>query len=325
MPERAAAEPAPAGPPASNLTEVGGRLTARRMWTLFEPIHIVSYFTDEPRRAFEDVGVRGFWRGYFAGRAAPLGEVGAAPVVAAFFSFAPAMVGRAVPGIWTLITPGEALAVRRAGAATAMRRLLGDAGIAPAVAAAAADRLAVAGRDLDAAGHVLGAANGALPLPDEPLARLWHAATVLREHRGDGHVAALVAADLDGAEALALRAGVNLAAGGAHSREAGGWTRGQLQPARGWTDAEWSAATDRLADRGLVRRDGTATAAGTALYAAIEDATDGAAARPWSGLPADGAVELAELLRPIARACAAALPFPSGLPRQASAPDPASR
>jgi hypothetical protein len=180
MPERAAAESAPAGPPASSLTEASARLTARRMWTLFEPIHIVSYFTGEPRQAFEDVGVRGFWRSYFAGRAAPLGEVGTAPVVAAFFSFAPAMVSRAVPGIWTLITPGEALAVRRTGAAAALRRLLDDAGIAPAAAATAADRLAAAANDLAAAGHLHGAANNALTLPDEPLARLWHAATVLR-------------------------------------------------------------------------------------------------------------------------------------------------
>jgi len=65
--------------------------TARRMWTLFEPVHVISYFTPEARDAFEQAGVHGFWRGYFAGRAAPIGEVGPAPVIAAFFSFAPAL------------------------------------------------------------------------------------------------------------------------------------------------------------------------------------------------------------------------------------------
>jgi hypothetical protein len=323
MPERAAAESIQAGPPASTLANASAPVTARRMWTLFEPVHIISYFTAEPRQAFEQVGVRGFWRGYFAGRAAPLGEVGAAPVTAAFFSFAPGMVARAVPGIWTVITPGEALAVRQAGAVTALRRLLGAAGVAPAAAATAAARLAQVAGDLDAAGHVLGAANGELPVPAEPLARLWQAATVLREHRGDGHVAALVAADLDGLEALVLRAGVDLAAGGAHSRAAGGWTRDQLQPARGWTDAEWSAAVGRLAGRGLVRPDGSATAAGAALHTDIEEDTDQAAARPWSRLPAADTGELAGLLRPIARACAAALPFPH--PAGAPDPDPAPR
>ncbi len=329
-----AAESAPAGPDASrgsrgvaprgqhsNLAPAEARLRARQLWTLFEPVHIISYFTAEPRQAFEQAGVRGFWRGYFAGRAAPLGEVGAAPVIAAFFSFAPVMVGRALPAIWTLITPGEALAARQAGAVDALRRLLDEAGVPPGYAAAAADWLAAAAADLEPGGHVLGAANGGLPVPDEPLARLWHAATVLREHRGDGHVAALVAADFDGAEALVLRAGVDLAAGGAHSRRSGGWTRDQVQPIRGWTDDDWADAVTRLADRALLRPDGTATAAGTELYQAVEDATDQAAARPWSRLAAGSTAELAELLRPIARACAAALPFP----HPAAGPDPAPR
>jgi hypothetical protein len=296
-------------------------MRARRMWTLFEPVHIIAYFTPEARQAFEQAGLRGFWRGYFAGRAAPLGEVGPAPVIAAFFSFAPVMVARALPASWALITPGEALAVRQAGAVSALRRLLDEARVTAASAAAAADRLVAAAADLQPAGHVLGAANGNLPVPDEPLARLWYAATALREHRGDGHVAALVAADLDGAEALALRAGVDLAANGAHSKQSGGWTRDQLQPLRGWTDEEWDSAVARLAGRALLRADGTATAAGTELYQAVEDATDQAAARPWSGLAAARAVELAEVLRPIARACAAALPFP----HPAAAYDPAPR
>src|SRR5581483_12415566 len=98
---------------------------ARQMWTLFEPLHVVTYFAAEARSAFEDAGLRGFWRGYFAGRAAPLGAVTAAPVVASFFTFAPPMVARALPGVWELITPQDALAVRSAGAVAALHRLTG--------------------------------------------------------------------------------------------------------------------------------------------------------------------------------------------------------
>ncbi len=181
--------------------------TARTMWTLFEPVHAVSYFTPEARSAFEDAGLRGFWRGYFAGRAAPLGVTGAAVVSASFYNFAPAMVARAIPGVWELTTPGEALRLRLAGAASALRRLLTG---LDAEVAAAADLLGRAAGELDCAGRVLAAANAGLPVPDDLVARLWQAATTLREHRGDGHSAALLAAGVDGCEALVLRCGLEL-------------------------------------------------------------------------------------------------------------------
>ena len=286
---------------------------ARRMWALLEPVHVITYFAPEARDAFERAGLRGFWRGYFAGRAAPVGLTGAAPIVAAFFSFAPTMVGRAIPSVWDLITPRDALAVRQAGAVATLHNLLAlpDDAPVPAAITAAADRLIDATSDLDDAGHTLGAANAALPVPGEPLARLWHAATVLREHRGDGHIGALVAADLNAPEALALRAGVDRASDGAHSHVAVGWRRDQIQPARGWTDEEWDAAAARLADRGLLQPDGTASTAGVALHRDIEHATDVAAARPWRAL-GDGRVdELTDLLRPVTIACAKVLPAPN--------------
>jgi Helix-turn-helix family len=271
-------------------------LAARQMWTLFEPVHVVSYFSAEARAAFQDAGLRGFWRGYFAGRAAPLGRAGAAPVTASFFTFAPPMVARALPAVWDLITPEDALTVRLAGAVAALRRLLGEhtAGIG-----AAADLLGRAADGLDCSGRVLAAANAALPVSgEEPLARLWQAATLLREHRGDGHFAALVAAGVDGCEALVLRSGQDL------SRE-------QLQPARGWTDGDWDAAAARLAARGWLDGSGRITPAGAAARQAVEDATDLAAARPWAGLGAGATGELAALLAPIAAACATVLPVPN--------------
>jgi hypothetical protein len=267
--------------------------TARRIWTLVEPVHAVTYFSPEAKSAFEDAGLRGFWRGYFAGRSAPLGAVTAAPVIASFYNFAPSMVTRALPAVWELISPEQALATRAAGATAALRRLLAD---THADVALAADLLMTALAGLNCSGRVLASANAALPVPDEPVARLWHAATLLREHRGDGHFAALLAADIDGCEVLALQAPAKL-------------PRALLQPLRGWTDDEWAAAVARLARRGLLTSEGEATPDGTALLDAVERTTDLAAARPWP----DGALaaELTAAITPISMACAADLPYPN--------------
>jgi hypothetical protein len=268
------------------------------MWTLFEPIHAVTYFAPEARSAFEEAGLRGFWRGYFAGRAAPFGAAGAAVVTASFFNFAPAFVARAIPGVWALVTPEQALATRMAGAVGALRGLL--AGREPETEAAAGLLWRAAG-ELDCAGRVLAAGNAALPVPDHEasgLARLWQAATLLREHRGDGHFAALATADIDGCEAVVLRCGKDL-------------RREDLQPVRGWTDEDWEGASARLADRGLVGTDGTLTDAGRDSHAAVEDATDRAAARPWARLGPAFTAEAAKVLTPLAQACAAVVPYPS--------------
>ena len=290
---------------------------ARSMWTLFEPIHAVTYFTAEARSAYEQAGLRGFWRGYFAGRAAPLGvagAAGAAVVAASFFNFAPPFVARAIPGVWELITPEEALRVRLAGAAEGLGRLLAG---REAEAAAAAGLLWRAIGELDFSGRVLAAANAALPVPPGEdaagssgssgssvsmaaagLGRLWQAATLLREHRGDGHFAALAAADIDGCEAVVLRCCLDL-------------RREDMQPVRGWTDEAWDGALSRLAARGWVDADGALTSAGREAHAAVEDATDRAASRPWARLGPEATAEVAAVLTPLARACAAALPYPS--------------
>jgi hypothetical protein len=276
------------------------------MWTLFEPIHAVTYFAPEARSAFEQAGLRGFWRGYFAGRAAPLGAASAAVVTASFFNFAPAFVARAIPGVWELITPDEALRIRMAGATEALRRLLAG---RDAEAAAAADLLWRAIGELDFSGRVLAAANAALPVPgDGGLARLWQAATVLREHRGDGHFAALAAADIDGCEAVVLRSCLDL-------------RREDLQPVRGWTDEAWEDALARLAERGWAGAGGELTSAGREAHAAVENATDWAAARPWARLSPETTAELVKVLTPRAPAGARALPYPSpvGVPAPGAA------
>jgi Helix-turn-helix family len=280
---------------------VSASQVARRMWTLFEPIHAVTYFAAEARAVFEAAGVRGFWRGYFAGRSAPLGPVTAAPVIASFYTFAPQMVNRALPGVWELITPEQALATRETGAVAALSRLLG--GLAEQ-ATVAADLLARATRGIDCSGRVLAGANAALSLPADPLARLWHGATLLREHRGDGHFATLLAAGIDGCESIVLRAGIDL-------------PRAGIQPLRGWTDEQWGAAAARLADRGLLNDDGSVTPAGVGLHAEVEATTDSVAGRPWSDQ--SFASDLAEVLYPIALACSAEVPAlnPVGVPEPA--------
>jgi hypothetical protein len=262
------------------------------MWTMFEPVHDVTYFAPEALGALTEAGLRGFWRGYFAGRAAPLGATRPAVVTASFYNFAPAFVARAIPGVWDLITPQEAIAVREAGAAASLLRLLGG---RETEAAKAAGLLWRAVEDLDFAGRVLAAANAELPVSSEPLTRLWQAATVLREHRGDGHFAALAAADIDGCEAVVLRSAKDL-------------PRDLMQPVRGWTDQQWDAAAARLTERGWIGEDKTMTAAGRAAHDAVEAATDQAAARPWNRMGAAGMAEVADVLLPLARACADALP-----------------
>ena len=145
---------------------------------------------------------------------------------------------------------------------------------------------------------MLASANAALPVPDSGFAALWQAATVLREHRGDGHFAALAAADIDGCEAVVLRCCLDL-------------RRKDMQPVRGWTDEAWDDALSRLAARGWIGADGALTSAGSEAHAAVENATDWAASRPWARLAPDTTAAIRTALTPLAQACASVLPYPS--------------
>lgn len=283
--------------------------TTRRRWTILEPLHAVVYFAPEVPEADAALGLRGFWMSYFAGRAAPLGPVGPEPVIASFFNFAPPMVRRALPDAWALATPDEVLSTRLESVDTVLRRLLGEAVDHPEVREAAelagdaAARCPIEGRPLAAAWS---AVDPRTPIP--PHVRLWLACTVLREHRGDGHVAALVEAGLDGCEVH-----VALAATGAV-------TRASQLGARGWTEEDWDAAADRLTDRGWLSGD-TLTAAGRAAHDAIEATTDRLASAPWEALGDGAADRFDELVTPLtARITAHELiryPNPMGLPAPA--------
>jgi len=262
---------------------------ARRLWATLETLHDVTYFAEGVRPAGIALGLRGFWMTYFAFRAAPLGPVPAGPVVATFAGFCPAMVAKALPDAWSRTTP-EACLKARAEVSTAALR---EAGADPVACGRAVGLLEPVAAAADPTGRPLYAANAALPLPDDDIAKLWQLTATLREHRGDGHVAALVTEGITGLEAHLLQVAD------------GRFPEALIRQARGWPDEEWAAAGEALRSRGLLTPDASPalTAAGHAALAAVEAHTDGQA---WTGglsrLGEDGAEEVIALLQPSVRA-----------------------
>ncbi|MGW6789834.1 SCO6745 family protein [Streptomyces chartreusis] len=256
----------------------------RQLWHLLEPLHAVLYYAPE---AFEEAAELGYateerWPSYFPYRAAPLGAAGAESVASAFYSFSPRMVAEHIDPAWKIAGPEAVLRARVRGVDRAYRAIFGDRvdGVELAELAALVRRAAEAA---NTAGRPLAAANVALDWPEAPHLQLWHAATILREHRGDGHIAALMVAGLDPVEAL-----VSFAAIGAASVE--------RFESRGWSAGQWGSARDRLAARGLVDADGAATDAGRDLRRAVEEYTDQLAAAPWQSLTEAEIDRLVELL-----------------------------
>jgi hypothetical protein len=255
--------------------------TARRLYRLVEPIHLVTYFSDEPDDALMALGLRNTWDAYFAGRAAPLGRVPAEVVHAIFYNFADGEVARHIPRVWDITTPEAALAAREQGSAAALRRILGDLAVRAATSA-------------PTEGRPLYAALRALPVPEEPVARLWHAATLLREHRGDGHNAALVTEGIRGTEAHVLHAlseGIPAARfGRVH----------HLPPAR------LAAVVDRMRARGLIDASGWLSDTGRETKERIESLTDDLAAAAYASLQPSELDQLIADLEPISAALDAA-------------------
>lgn len=279
--------------------------SARRMWPAFETYHAHIYFAPEAVEAYRDLGLKGGWMGYFATRGAALGAAPAGVVTAVFFNFHPAMVERALPVAWALASPDDILAARARTADAALRRLIPqhvgtkEEAEAAQLAREAAEAPALAGRPL------YGGLRS-LPWPEQPHLVLWHACTLLREHRGDGHVAALTAAGLDGCEAH-----VTIAA-------AGGIPRETIQTNRKWSDEDWAAAEERLRARGWLDATGHLTDTGRAGRAEVEERTDMLAEEPWTALGPERTERLLELLTPMARSINDAggvpVPNPVGVP-----------
>ncbi len=265
------------------MTTLTSGATARRMFGLVEPIGLMPYVVQEPSEALMALGgMRNYWDTYFAGRAAPLGrDVPAGVVHAIFYNFAPGEVARHIPRVWDVITPQAALEARDRGCVAALRRMLGDLADDPSVARAA-DLAVKAATHPRTEGRPLYAALRTLPVPEQPLARLWHAANLLREHRGDGHTIALVANGIGGTEAHVLLA---LSEGMPAEKFGRVWHLPHEQLA---------AVIDGMRARGLIGADGWLTADGRAAKARIEALTDDLAA------PAYDALEPSELARLIA-------------------------
>lgn len=231
---------------------------ARSMWRVMEPLHAITYFSPDCIAANESIGLRGFWMGYFAARSAPIGAVGPGVVEATFYNFHPAMVQRALPDAWGFAARETVLTTRVAAAAGVLRKLVPD---IDSVAARALPGLHAAIASAPNSGRTLFAANRDLPIPEDPVQALWQAVTCLREHRGDGHVACLLAEGIDGCEAHVLFSA-------ATDVPATLW-----ESVRGWTETDWEAARFRLEERGLLTGE-TLTDAGSALHNHIEARTD---------------------------------------------------
>lgn len=279
---------------------------SRRFFHRFEPVHAVTYFAPEARAALDGLGYRGFWMGYFAARSAPLGRVPAEVVTATFYNFAPERVAKAMTGAWAVAGPDSALLARHESAVAALRRYGVDDCESVRTAAELAGRAAKhAGVD----GRPLFAANRALPWPDEPVLALWHALTLLREHRGDAHVAVLIAEGISGRESNVLHTA------------AGRVPREYMMRARDYDDDSWREHEIALAARGLLDDEGALTASGTDLKNHIESSTDRLALRALDALDDDDVEKLFAALTPITRQVIAGGDIPAMTPMGLSRDD----
>ncbi|SDY28089.1 hypothetical protein SAMN05661080_02941 [Modestobacter sp. DSM 44400] len=267
-----------------------------------DPLHSHVYFAPETDEHLVAAGLRPGRMVYFAGRAAPMGAVGPGAVTATFYNFAPSIVARHIPRAWTLASPEQVLAARAAAARASLTRLLGGQEVAadPEVPELA-ELLREATTALTPEGRPLYAGHADLPWPEEPVLQLWHAVSLLREHRGDGHVASLLRHGLSGVEALIT-----------HTLSGRGFTQQAAQATRGWSDEEWAAAVDRLTARGLVA-DGALTDAGQQLRAAVEQETDELSAAPFVHLGTDRTERVAELAGLLSSRLVANGAFPVGV------------
>lgn len=276
---------------------VAGR-TARTLETL----HALCYFAPEVDAELVELGVRTGRTTYFASRSAPLGAVTPGTVAATFFVFNPALVAKLVPAAWAAAAPSDVVAARFRAVDAAYRRLLGDDALAAPEVAEAAELTRAAVEGADPAGRPLFAAHADLDWPEVPHLALWHGLTLLREYRGDGHIAALLAHGLSGIEALVT-----------HTATGKGFTQPAAQATRAWSDEQWAAAVAGLADRGLMTADGALTTAGEQQRASVEAMTDDLAVAPWSRLGDDGAARLKAIGKPLVMKAIAAGAFPEGV------------
>jgi hypothetical protein len=260
------------------------------MLRTLEPVHGMIYFVPEALEAYTEAGLVGRQMGYFASRSAAFGPVTAGTVVATFFNFNPDLVGRSIPTAWTLASPGRILGARIEAADRALRRMLGDA-VRSAEMREAAELARRATRGCRPEGRPLYAAHADLEWPPDSEAHLvlWHAQTLLREFRGDGHVASLLAEGVSGIESLVVH------------EATGDVPPGVLQASRDWSDEEWALAEDRVRERGWIDHAGSMTEVGRRARDEVEKLTDRLALTCWEQLGEVACTRLRELVRPWSR------------------------
>jgi hypothetical protein len=268
-------------------TEAG--LMARKTWRTVEPLHGMIYFVPEGTEAYAKLGITGR-DGYFASRSAPMGAVSAEVVISTFFNFNPALVHAAIPSAWEKAKPADVVAARFEAVDGACRRLLGDAVIGSDEMRRAAELARTAAETASGRmeGRPLAAAHSDLPWPEDPHLVLWHAQSILREYRGDGHIALLVTHGLSGIDALVTHAAQ------------GDVPAHLLRSTRAWSSEDWAAAVESMRERGWLTGDAeiTFTEWGAAQRQEIEDGTDSLAAAPYAALGEARCAELRTLARP---------------------------
>ncbi|WP_031043830.1 SCO6745 family protein [Streptomyces sp. NRRL F-5650] len=274
----------------------------RRCHNALNSLHSTHYFSPDLGRELGALGVTEAPAVNFAVRAAALGPVGAGAVTAAFYNYRHDLVARHVPAVWEKVSPEQVLAARLRAVDATLRRLLGEEAVASPEMAEAAELALRAAEGCSRSARPLYSAHADLPVPDAPHLALWHAATLLREHRGDGHLAVLLTSGLDGLEALVT-----------HTATGRGLAPKWVFTTRGWTREEWDAAVGRLRGRGLLDAAGELTEEGTALREGIERETDRLDAGPYAHLGADGVARLTELASAFARTALGAGAFPADL------------
>ncbi len=233
---------------------------ALRLRRAIETFHAACYFAPEVIQPYRDAGLHP-WNAYFAQRSAPLGAVNAAAVIATFSNFNPRLVERSIPSVREHISPTRATELRLEGTVAAIRRLVPELPDNTTLTELG-DVVAGTHPKLEYAGRPLAAAHAAIEPPSEPLAHLWWAVTVLREFRGDGHVAVLVTEDVGPIEALITSSGY------------GDGTVEFYQKNRAWSLEEWETAVERCQSKGWIDHEGALTEAGRALRDRIETSTD---------------------------------------------------
>jgi hypothetical protein len=277
--------------------------TARRIHRVAEPIHGMIYFSPHGPDAYAQVGITNQRMTYFASRSAAMGPVPAETVVASFFNFSPAIVHHVIPAAWDIATPGQVLAARLEAVDRSLRQAWGEEYDSSQVAEAAdLARRAAERASNQPQGRPLFAGHASLPWPDAPHLVLWHAQTLLREYRGDGHVALLLTEGLDGLGALITHAAT------------GNIPAEVLRTSRAWSEVEWADGVARVREQGWLSDSPELclSEAGQRRRESIESRTDELAVRPYEAIGEDGCARLKELTRPLSAAVMAAdLGFPA--------------